>query len=193
MSILFRTLFGESVGPNQNQMPDGSVQYHYDGIQVRKVPLPLRVPHQAVFKLHEKALEVKTNELKKTKEELQMTKSTNLTLSKRNQELEMASNQVSDKGLKLVPKETEKPNLTVLEVQRSPESASKNEDDPNKLWCICQKTHNNRFMIACDTCSEWFHGSCVGISAKKGKEIEDNGYEWTCPKCCEYTGYFIAK
>ena len=30
-------------------MPDGSVQYHYDGIQVRKVPLPLRVPihHQA--------------------------------------------------------------------------------------------------------------------------------------------------
>ena len=30
-------------------MPDGSLQYHYDGIQVRKVPLPLRVPihHQA--------------------------------------------------------------------------------------------------------------------------------------------------
>ena len=26
------------------------------------------------------------------------------------------------------------------------------ENDPNKLWCICQKTHNNRFMIACDTC-----------------------------------------
>ena len=38
-------------------------------------------------------------------------------------------------------------------------------------------------MIACDTCSEWFHGSCVGVSTKKGKEIEDNGYEWTCPKC----------
>ena len=38
-------------------------------------------------------------------------------------------------------------------------------------------------MIACDTCSEWFHGSCVGVSMKKGKEIEDNGYEWTCPKC----------
>ena len=38
-------------------------------------------------------------------------------------------------------------------------------------------------MIACDTCSEWFHGSCVGVSMKKGKDIEDNGYEWTCPKC----------
>ena len=28
-------------------MPDGGVQYHYDGIQVRKVPLPLRVPPSA--------------------------------------------------------------------------------------------------------------------------------------------------
>ena len=26
------------------------------------------------------------------------------------------------------------------------------ENDPNKLWCICRKPHNNRFMIACDTC-----------------------------------------
>ena len=43
----FRTLFGGSVGPNRKQMPDNSVQYHYDGIQVRKVPLPLRVPLQA--------------------------------------------------------------------------------------------------------------------------------------------------
>ena len=38
-------------------------------------------------------------------------------------------------------------------------------------------------MIACDTCSEWFHGSCVGVSQKKGTEMEDNGQEWTCPKC----------
>ena len=47
MNFNFRTLFGGSVGPNRKQMPDGSVQYHYDGIQVRKVPLPLRVPLQA--------------------------------------------------------------------------------------------------------------------------------------------------
>ena len=45
--ILFRTLFGGSVGPNRKAMPDGSNQYHYDGIQVRKVPLPLRVPPSA--------------------------------------------------------------------------------------------------------------------------------------------------
>ena len=39
-------------------------------------------------------------------------------------------------------------------------------------------------MIACDTCSEWFHGSCVGITVKKGKEMKDN--EWTCLKCRKY-------
>ena len=36
-----------------------------------------------------------------------------------------------------------------------------------------------------DTCSEWFHGSCVGISQKKGKKMENNGHEWTCLKCRE--------
>ena len=32
------------------------------------------------------------------------------------------------------------------------------EDDPNKLWCICQQPHNNRFMICCDSCLDWYHG-----------------------------------
>ena len=41
-------------------------------------------------------LEVKTNELEKVKEELEMTKSTNLTLSNRIEELEMEKNKVSD-------------------------------------------------------------------------------------------------
>ena len=67
------------------------------------------------------------------------------------------------------------------------------EDDPNKLWCICRKPHNNRFMIACDTCSEWFHGKCVGINPKKGKEMEDNGQEWTCPKCLEKNSALFPK
>merc|ERR1712223_189357 len=46
-AVCVRTLFGGSVGPNRKSMPDGGVQYHYDGIQVRKVPLPLRVPPSA--------------------------------------------------------------------------------------------------------------------------------------------------
>merc|ERR1712129_398315 len=36
---------------------------------------------------------------------------------------------------------------------------SEKEDDPNKLWCICRKPHGNRFMICCDACSYWYHGT----------------------------------
>ena len=61
------------------------------------------------------------------------------------------------------------------------------EDDPNKLWCICQQPHNNRFMICCDECSDWYHGKCVGITKKMGKEMEEAGNEWTCPKCISKT------
>ena len=28
-------------------------------------------------------------------------------------------------------------------------------------------------MICCDTCLDWFHGKCVGISKQKGKEMEE--------------------
>ena len=58
-------------------------------------------------------------------------------------------------------------------------------NDPNKNWCTCKETRNNCVMISCDTCSKWFHGSFVGISAKKAKEMKENGQVWTCPKCCE--------
>jgi uncharacterized C2H2 Zn-finger protein len=52
------------------------------------------ITQKGICKLHDETLEVKTNELNKIKVELQITKTTNLTLSKRIQELEMASNQV---------------------------------------------------------------------------------------------------
>ena len=57
------------------------------------------------------------------------------------------------------------------------------EDDPERLWCVCQQPHNNRFMICCDSCLDWFHGKCVGITKKVASEMEEKGNEWTCPKC----------
>merc|ERR1712008_167925 len=62
---------------------------------------------------------------------------------------------------------------------------SEKEDDPNKLWCICQKPHGNRFMICCDACSYWYHGTCIGITKKNGKEMEKAGQDWTCQKCAD--------
>jgi hypothetical protein len=53
------------------------------------------------------------------------------------------------------------------EVESSDESWN-SEDDPDRLWCICKKPHNNRFMICCDSCEDWFHGKCVGVTKSMG-------------------------
>ncbi|CAG9854881.1 unnamed protein product [Phyllotreta striolata] len=63
------------------------------------------------------------------------------------------------------------------------EEEEESEDDPNKLWCICNQPHNNRFMICCDTCEEWYHGKCVNISKSMGQQMESEGKEWICLFC----------
>ncbi|KAG8193339.1 hypothetical protein JTE90_022969 [Oedothorax gibbosus] len=57
------------------------------------------------------------------------------------------------------------------------------EDDPDKLWCICRKPHNSRFMIQCDKCEDWFHGSCVGVTKLMGRQLEKLKKEWWCRNC----------
>jgi len=49
------------------------------------------------------------------------------------------------------------------------------------VYCVCRKSHENGFMIACDVCDEWFHGKCVNISAAQGRRME----KYVCPKCSE--------
>ncbi|XP_063218443.1 death-inducer obliterator 1 [Bacillus rossius redtenbacheri] len=60
---------------------------------------------------------------------------------------------------------------------------SESEDDPDRLWCLCRKPHNNRFMIRCDGCEDWFHGTCVGVTEAEGHRMENRGIYWSCPKC----------
>lgn len=38
-------------------------------------------------------------------------------------------------------------------------------------------------MICCDTCEDWFHGKCVGITKSLGEQMEARGVEWNCPPC----------
>ncbi|XP_018574106.1 death-inducer obliterator 1-like isoform X2 [Anoplophora glabripennis] len=70
-----------------------------------------------------------------------------------------------------------------LDSSNDEEEEDESEDDPNKLWCICNQPHNNRFMICCDTCEEWYHGKCVNITKAMGQQMEAEGKEWICLFC----------
>lgn len=63
------------------------------------------------------------------------------------------------------------------------EDTGASEDDPDRLWCICRQPHNNRFMICCDKCEEWFHGKCVNVTKAMSAEFEQKKKEWRCPNC----------
>jgi hypothetical protein len=53
-------------------------------------------------------------------------------------------------------------------------------EDPNKLYCICRKPWDPKlFMIACDVCSDWFHGKCIYMTEKQSKKI----FQYVCPGC----------
>ncbi|XP_069728253.1 death-inducer obliterator 1 [Phaenicophaeus curvirostris] len=74
--------------------------------------------------------------------------------------------------------------ITDEEPEEPPKSKPESEIyDPNALYCICRQPHNNRFMICCDRCEEWFHGDCVGISEARGRLLERNGEDYICPNC----------
>ncbi|XP_053103011.1 death-inducer obliterator 1 isoform X2 [Hemicordylus capensis] len=75
-----------------------------------------------------------------------------------------------------------------MQTNDEPEESTKRKSecevyDPGTLYCICQQPHNNRFMICCDRCEEWFHGDCVGISEARGRLLERNGEDYICPNC----------
>jgi len=46
----------------------------------------------------------------------------------------------------------------------------------NTLHCFCRKPWQNRFMIQCD---EWYHGSCVNITASDALDI----HKYNCSIC----------
>ncbi|XP_061114187.1 death-inducer obliterator 1-like isoform X2 [Conger conger] len=75
-----------------------------------------------------------------------------------------------------------KPILNSEEEEELPGKSDKSHC-PDTLYCMCRQRHNNRFMICCDQCEEWFHGDCVGITEARGRLLEKNGEDYTCPNC----------
>jgi len=52
-------------------------------------------------------------------------------------------------------------------------------EDLDTVYCLCRKPHQGRFMIQCDGCDEWYHGSCVNLTASEAIPLDD----WFCPTC----------
>jgi PHD-finger/PLU-1-like protein len=48
-----------------------------------------------------------------------------------------------------------------------------------KGFCLCRRPYEG-FMIGCDSCDEWYHGSCIGVSASQADRYE----KYVCVRCC---------
>ncbi|KAK9366950.1 hypothetical protein V1509DRAFT_627796 [Lipomyces kononenkoae] len=48
-----------------------------------------------------------------------------------------------------------------------------------QVYCICRKPDTGQWMIACDFCDDWYHGSCVSIPESQADLIET----YACPSC----------
>ncbi|CAA20664.1 Set1C PHD finger subunit Spf1 [Schizosaccharomyces pombe] len=54
-------------------------------------------------------------------------------------------------------------------------------DHQRPLYCICQKPDDGSWMLGCDGCEDWFHGTCVNIP----ESYNDLTVQYFCPKCTE--------
>ncbi|KAG9314398.1 hypothetical protein JVU11DRAFT_5195 [Chiua virens] len=69
----------------------------------------------------------------------------------------------------------------VDDIVPEPEAEDGDKED-DKLYCVCKTRYDeDRTMIACDRCDEWFHTQCVGMP-----ELEiDLVDQFICPPCIQ--------
>jgi hypothetical protein len=49
------------------------------------------------------------------------------------------------------------------------------------IYCVCQLPYDGRQMIGCDTCDEWFHLVCIGMSDTRATAMANQKYHcWRC-------------
>ncbi|XP_052753044.1 histone lysine demethylase PHF8-like isoform X2 [Galleria mellonella] len=59
-----------------------------------------------------------------------------------------------------------------------------------ETYCLCGQPYNiGQFMIECDCCREWFHGSCVDVKIYHSDDID----KYHCPKCSQTYGPSVLK
>ncbi len=58
--------------------------------------------------------------------------------------------------------------------------------DDAQVYCTCNGFNDGRFMLICDGCESWYHGSCVSVTEEALSNSSSDKY--TCPACCEKAG-----
>ncbi|KAJ3576668.1 hypothetical protein NP233_g296 [Leucocoprinus birnbaumii] len=70
------------------------------------------------------------------------------------------------------------------EVERKSEEKEEESEEAadDKLYCVCKtKYDEERVMIACDRCDEWYHMACVNMPENEAELID----QFFCPPCIE--------
>jgi len=96
---------------------------------------------------------------------------------KRNDSSDNESNESSEGGTVLPPRNKKKRQSSGASnaLPPLPEGVKR-----EKLYCICKTPYDpKKFYVGCDVCSNWFHGSCVGITETMAKTMT----EYICDEC----------
>ena len=151
------------------------------------------ITHKDIWKLqsvHDETLEIKTNELNKIKEELEMAESTNLTLSKRIEEMKMERNQVSGQKKSLKPdlnlnsESKSKPEKKMLPASKGKEKNVVLENQVDPLVCESQEMNINRNeTLQSDNQRELIIGNQIKAIATVHKKKKKYTYTFTCSQC----------
>ena len=77
---------------------------------------------------------------------------------------------------RMKPCKTQKLPAWILNWKPDTNQGGAGEDDDKKEYCLCRKPWQGRFMIQCDQCDEWYHGSCVNVTASEALDIDTYEY-----------------
>lgn len=68
------------------------------------------------------------------------------------------------------------------DIENAQSMPSDDDRSGQKLYCICRTPYDkSQFYIGCDSCHEWFHGSCVNVTPEQADKMD----LYYCARCYE--------